>query len=107
MSRKGALRKQAFDGFVDTKCDRQLYIRLGENDPRWIQREVVVRQGHSGRDEPLARLGHEYEQRVYARLRSALKPNVRAKLRPPRRREVVERHMSASTARATHGSTCT
>lgn len=95
-AKKGALRKQAFDGFVDTGCERQLYIRLGENDPRWIQRPVLVRQGHAGRDEPLARLGRAYEQRIYARLLAALKPRCRARLKPPRRRDVVATRLTAS-----------
>ncbi|MFT4979328.1 MAG: hypothetical protein ACI8S6_005238, partial [Myxococcota bacterium] len=100
--RKGALRKQAFDGFVDTGCERQLYIRLGENDPRWIQRDIQVRQGHEGRDEPLVRLGREYEQRIYTRLRSALKPRCRARLKPPRRREVIPTKLDPTMLLALH-----
>ena len=101
-ARKGALRKQAFDGFVDTSCDRQLYIRLGENDPRWIRRPVEVRQGHSGREEPLAKLGRVYEQRIYSRLLSALKPGCLARLKRPRRREVLPTTLTPDRLRHLH-----
>lgn len=87
--RAGGLSKTAFNGYCDSGCDRQLFIRLGEGDLAWTKRDVKVRSGFTSRDDPLARLGREFEQRVYTRLRAALKPHCHARLKPPRRREVV------------------
>ncbi len=79
----GEISKQVFKHFAEFECDRQLFIDLGEADPRWLEpmRSIVeppfaMGSARSG----LAELGRAYERSVYdlltrnpnARFRSSL-----------------------------------
>lgn len=76
----GEISKQVFKHFAEFECDRQLFIDLGESDPRWIAplREIVALPHPMGGSRlGLTELGRDYERAVY----DMLTRNVHARFR--------------------------
>lgn len=77
----GEISKQVFKHFAEFECDRQLFIDLGEADPRWLDpmRSIVTPPYTMGAARSgLAELGRAYERSVY----DLLTRNPDARFRP-------------------------
>jgi hypothetical protein len=64
----GEISKQVFKHFAEFECDRQLFIDLGEHDPRWLAPlRTIERPPFSvgGARSGIAELGRAYERSVY------------------------------------------
>ena len=68
----GELNKQTFKYFVDFECERQLLLKVGEDDPRWISPLRKLVPMPPGPRPGIAELGKVYESNVYASLRHSI-----------------------------------
>ncbi|MHA1745610.1 MAG: AAA domain-containing protein [Promethearchaeota archaeon] len=62
--------KPVFTTYIDTKCLRQLFLKLGKNNPRWIapNREIKKRSSITWDTKFIQNQGRIYEQKAYSAL---------------------------------------
>ena len=76
----GFFGKKSFSSYVDYRCDRKLYLDLGNHDDRWVQRDILIRSGKSDLTKETMKLGKEYESNVYQRLMNLFPEQIHAKI---------------------------
>jgi hypothetical protein len=64
---KTGLRKHVLTSYIQSRCDRQLFLLLGEDSPTWLSplRPVKKQFRKMVQTKFLEELGHDYEQKVY------------------------------------------
>jgi hypothetical protein len=80
MTASGQLNKKVIHEYVEFNCQRQLFLNMGEQDPRWVSpvRKLAKGSGPVRTADLLLKMGREYEQDVYARLLHTSNLDVRA-----------------------------
>lgn len=66
--------KNFFTRFIDDKCDRQLFLKLCQNNPNWMDplRDIAKLKRPVRTNEYILNLGKAYEQKVYSFLNKSL-----------------------------------
>tara|TARA_B100000609_G_scaffold199638_1_gene205303 strand:+ start:5724 stop:10418 length:4695 start_codon:yes stop_codon:yes gene_type:complete len=101
-NKPGSLDKKGMSDYTETQCSRQLYIKLGEHDPRWIQRDIQKNTHFTGSALTLAASGKRYEQKVYTILRRLFRQQTHCTLKPPANKEVIETFLDPRLAKRLH-----
>ncbi|MHA1721329.1 MAG: AAA domain-containing protein [Promethearchaeota archaeon] len=67
--------KNFFTRYVEDRCDRQLFLKLCQNNPNWMdpKRKIVKLKRPARTNNYILNLGHSYEQLVYKYLIKSLK----------------------------------
>ncbi|MFO8018367.1 MAG: AAA domain-containing protein [Promethearchaeia archaeon] len=72
---KGKLNKNVLGDFLESECERQLYLNLGKKRNKWGLEEYSITELERPRmGNYIAQIGKEYEQKVYRRLKQSNPP---------------------------------
>ncbi len=89
----GKFGKKSISSFTDTKCERQLYIQLGNHDPNWLQHpdDIITRSREdvSGQAAVLTDAGKSYEREIYNTLLAHYEAHLSYKLNPPHSEDLL------------------
>ena len=91
MIKNGKFGKKSISSFVDTRCLRQLYISLGNNDPKWLNEPQYLksRSGYSSQTNALTGAGKQYEQDVYTILLNYMASDLIFQRNPPGHKDML------------------
>ncbi len=90
----GEFSKKVITTYIDSECKRQLFILLGQEDPRWmnpLEDIIPLPRKRIGMFE-VQKLGNKYQQQVYAELVTV--PNTQYSISPYN--NVVHSHLQVS-----------
>ncbi|MHA1474217.1 MAG: hypothetical protein ACTSQ5_03420 [Promethearchaeota archaeon] len=94
-SDKSNFGKNFFTRFIEDKCDRQLFLKLCQNNQKWMDpsRDIAKLKRPVKKNEYILKLGQLYEQKVYSFL---IKPLITKYLQNKSTRKIIQSNLKSN-----------